>query len=396
MSDTVQSLADRIRRLGRQMPRERLQRPEVKSWIGKSGEKFWKGEWRLYIEGRPNPKHRAQTWPQAKYTKSAAQKALDAIVQEETGGAAKPDGNLTVKQFWEGVFWPSHRRRVAPNTAINYESAWKSHVEPAIGKQELQHVTRSAVAAVLDTVVDAGNGESSVKMALTVMRVLFVTAQEDGYIARNPTAGATMPRCKPSEETRPLTIEECAHLLETMTGRDRLIWHILLMTGARINEVCALRRSDLIPVGLQIDESSFRGRGAQTKTRKIRYAPIPADLRREIEAWDSGHPDLLFPRTEDPDLMLGRKGLHTMLLRSRKVSGIADLTFRQARTTFATHFAGDVRDAQAILGHSSVNMTLGVYRKPQAARMQAAVDELAALLKRKVVQMPAPKKEQAG
>ena len=80
------------------MPRSRYQRPEVYRWIGKSGEKFWKAEWRQYIDGRPKPKHRAMTWPCSEYTKSKAQEECDRMVREETGGTA-PDGSMTVAEF---------------------------------------------------------------------------------------------------------------------------------------------------------------------------------------------------------------------------------------------------------------------------------------------------------
>lgn len=64
---------------------------------------------------------------------------------------------------------------------------------------------------------------------------------------------------------------------------------------------------------------------------------------------------------------------------------IPDLTFRACRTTFATLYEGDPRDAQAILGHSTVDLTMRIYRKPIAARQQASVEELDARLSPKVI-----------
>jgi integrase len=51
------------------------------------------------------------------------------------------------------------------------------------------------------------------------------------------------------------------------------------------------------------------------------------------------------------------------------------------RTTFATLFEGDLRDAQEILGHHSEAFTLRVYRKPIAERQRRAVEDLDARLK---------------
>ena len=67
--------------------------------------------------------------------------------------------------------------------------------------------------------------------------------------------------------------------------------------------------------------------------------------------------------------------------RARTAAQIPDLTFRMCRTTFATLFEGDIRDAQAILGHHSPAFPLPVYRKPISARSQTAVEDLDRRLK---------------
>jgi integrase len=77
-----------------------------------------------------------------------------------------------------------------------------------------------------------------------------------------------------------------------------------------------------------------------------------------------------------------------MLNQARKAANIPDLTFRMCRTTFTTLFEGDPKDAQAILGHSTVDLTMRVYKKPIAARQRASVEEIDARLSGKVVEMP--------
>jgi integrase len=72
-----------------------------------------------------------------------------------------------------------------------------------------------------------------------------------------------------------------------------------------------------------------------------------------------------------------------MLLRARAATGIQDLEFRRWRTTFATLYDADPRDLQAILGHSSFDMTMKRYKKPIAVRQQADVEELEARLSRR-------------
>lgn len=90
---------------GLHMARFKYQRPEVYLWAGKSGTKFWKAEWRIYIEGRP-PKHRAATWPCSQFSKAKAQEEADRLIREETSGPVRPDGSMSVADFWTKVFYP--------------------------------------------------------------------------------------------------------------------------------------------------------------------------------------------------------------------------------------------------------------------------------------------------
>jgi integrase len=60
----------------------------------------------------------------------------------------------------------------------------------------------------------------------------------------------------------------------------------------------------------------------------------------------------------------------------REAAGIKDLTLRQARATFATLIAGDVKDVQELLGHSTAEMTLRHYKKAIPERQVASVEEL--------------------
>ena len=51
---------------------------------------------------------------------------------------------------------------------------------------------------------------------------------------------------------------------------------------------------------------------------------------------------------------------------------IGSITFRMCRTTFATLYNGDLKDAQEILGYHSAEFTLEKYRKPLPERAAAA------------------------
>ena len=85
--------------------------------------------------------------------------------------------------------------------------------------------------------------------------------------------------------------------------------------------------------------------------------------------------------------MLRRNGgaITSMLRRARKAAGIPDLTFGMCRTTFATLYRGDPGNVQDMLGHSTVDLPMRVYRKPVVARQIASVEELDVRLSGRVV-----------
>jgi integrase len=371
------------------MPRRRYQRPKVHLWKGKSGTKFWRVEWRIYIEGRPKPKHRAMTWLCSEFTRTAAQEAADELIRGEREGPARADGSMLVKEFWDKVFYPILARRIALNSKVGYESAWRVYIEPAIGRQELQHVIKHAIETILGKMADADKGESLIKRVLSLIHEMFTEAVENNYIAKNPARNITLPNCRRHRETVSLTEQQVRAIFENTEGRDRLMWRILLLTGCRIGELLALHKTDLIPAGLLIDESTTWGRLGPTKNRKVRTAPLPATLRQELSEWLEGvEGHLMFPSPRGKLLRLCSESMYDMLDRARKTAGIPKLTFRQCRTTFATLYEGDAKDRQAILGHHSEQFTMAVYRKPIAERQQKSVEELESRLAGKVVKMP--------
>jgi integrase len=381
------SLPQMLKAKGRTMSRHRYQRPEVYLWTGKSGDKLWKAEWRQYVEGRPKPKHRSATWPYA-YTKTKAQEACDRLVREETGGTLRPDGSMTVTEFWEQVYFPTVKLRIAENTEAMYRSWWKNFVRTAIGGTELQHVTKAAIDAILNRMATAGKAEGSIARVLSLMHGLFVEAVENGYIIRNPAHRVTVPRAKPAQQTRALSETEAQRLFTLPIDRGTLMFRTMLMTGARIGEVLALTKDDLTPGGLVIDESALRGRASTTKNRKTRCVPLPPLLHGELDRWGASQPGrLLFPNSNGNMDRRASDAMRTILRDVRTAAGIPDLTPRMCRTTFATLFQSDPRDIQDILGHSTVDLTMEVYRRPITSRQVAAVEELEARLRGKVVTM---------
>jgi integrase len=368
------------------MSRAKYQRPEVHLWIGKSKTKYWKAEWHVHIEGRAKPKHRLVTWLCSEYTKGQAQDECDRLVREETRGPARPDGGMTVAEFWERVFYPVRKQRVGHNTRMVYEKNWERYIKPAIGLLELQHVTKVAIEAMLGKMADLGRAINTIKSVLVTTKACMTEAHESDYIVKNPARKATLPRCKPQVETRALTEAEVSGLFASTEGRDRLWWQVLCLTGIRLGELLALDKADITGEGLRISKSSLCGKAGDTKNHKTRIAPLAPGLRRDLEAFAATtEGPLLFPTPNGKMHWRQSEPIVKFVERGRAASGIVDLVPRMCRTSFATLWGGDLTDVQNILGHHDLKLTMDVYRKPITMRQLATVTELEGRLSGKVV-----------
>jgi integrase len=312
-------------------------------------------------------------------TKGKAQEDCDRFMVTVNSGAAFADASMTLAQWWEQIFKPVRVRKWGPNTRIAYDYTWRKHIAPHVGAVRLGDFNKLTVDRLLMKLSDSGLGYVIVERVMVMLHAMFEEALDNDVILKNPTRKVELPRCKPQKETRALSTDEAAKLFESLDGQDYLIFRVLLLCGPRPNEAFALKRDDFMGNVLRIDESLRRCEFGQTKNKKTRYAPVPHSLRAEIESW-------LKDRPASPDTLIfcaprGRMIYHDgygrdIVERARRASGIGDLTFRMCRSTFATHFDGDIRDAQDILGHHSAEFTNKIYRKPVADRAAAAVEEL--------------------
>ncbi len=356
--------------------RAKWQRPRV--FATGTREALWKVEYRVYfigVDGKEYSRHKSKTWSRANFTKAQAQAAADRMMLELQQGGPKADGSMTLRAFYESIYLPIRSRRWTGNTPVAAANTWKNHIAPQLGKLKLEEITKATIQLHLGRLADAGLGESTVGGVLVRLRSILEEAVENDYIPRNVARRIEIPRCKPAEETRSLTEEEVQALWDGTTGREYLMWRVMILTGARIGEVLPLDRTDIRPDGLMIDEAIVNGEVKLPKRGKKRLAALPESLRAELEEWLTTHTArLIFPSERGHVYRRNAKQVEDILHRGRAI--VPGLTFRQCRTTFASLFEGDEADRTSIMGHHSTKFTLETYRKPIMERRQASVEKL--------------------
>ncbi len=174
---------------------------------------------------------------------------------------------------------------LSPKTVRHYESIWRVHIEPAIGRRRIASLGTYDVERYYRTLKAAGLSAATVRQVKAVLhRSCRLARKWSGGTLPNPAADADLPTWGLDErraDVRSPDVEEVQRLLATAAEDDprfACFLRVLAATGMRRGEACALRWSDLDPElgAVRVDESVISARGgAVVKGPKTR-----ASIRR--------------------------------------------------------------------------------------------------------------------
>jgi integrase len=233
----------------------------------------------------------------------------------------------------------------------------------------------------------------------------FVTTytQDQDVLMKNPAAKLKMPPTrKPCQ--RYLTAEEYVKLTANLPeARDRLIVRMFVSLALRPGEMFALRRGDVQPGRLRVDESLNRRIEDGVKDTKTQasdgWVYLPVALEKDLRAWLDSMPgsdaEWLFS-TANGTPMLPNNYLRDVIVPAAIRAGIMPkpakdrkkgapkrdkataVNYQAFRRTAATWLRerGNVKDAQAHLGHASPDITAAVYMQAIPESVKAAVESL--------------------
>jgi integrase len=370
------------------MPRSRHQT----GWIEEAGKrvKNWKGHYFTYEaqpDGTEKRRHRSVILgPKKELKKWEAQAKLQAIIDRETGGSAKPSPAHTLQWFWLHRFRPVKEPSWKPSSAPKQVWFIEAYVVKPFADVPLGDLNRFDLQSHLNEI--AGARSRSVVLGFrTYIKALLDEAVEQDFITKNPARKLEVPRTRKPERPIP-TIEDIAKLVGVLSGRDRLIVRMFVLLALRPGELFALRRNDVQGRSLRIDESISPLAGVvEPKTEASATSVwIPESLATELTFWLDTMPDhrpeaFLFATSRGTPIAPNnfRK---RVLEKAAKAAGITPVDHRALRRSCATYMQkdGSVKDIQAHLRHSRPNVTAEVYMREIPASVRSAVESLDALL----------------
>ena len=290
-------------------------------------------------------------------------------------GAVVDDRSVTFTEWAE--VWLNHKRsNVTYNTFSGYENCVRVHILPAIGDKRLKEIKKYHLQKIIDNLSEKDKIATAIKAKVTLCQ-LISEAVENDYIYKDVSKNLTTPK-KGENKKRALSSDEIKNIQSAdLPLMQRAFVDTLLYTGIRRGEALALTVDDIDinSKKISINKTVIFGKNQSSlqmhpKTvAGYREIPIPQSLCDELSELVGISDRFLFTK-KNGDMMTKtslRRFWEQVCKNIEASTGEKlnkDVTPHLFRHTYATKlfYAGvDVKTAQYLLGHSSVQVTLGIY-----------------------------------
>lgn len=312
------------------------------------------------------------------------------------------DQSLTV-EAWAKKWLELYKQDKAYNTYAMYKNALETHIIPQIGAIRLSALKKHNLQEILNNLVNDGKLRSAEIVRLTLRQIIHQAICQE-YLYKDVSVGLSLPKhIKPQK--RALTDAELELIKSAnLSPKERIFLDILYYTGLRKGEALALTVGDidLVNKTLTVNKNLvFVGNTSQIKPSPKsdagnRTLPLPSPLIKSLAAYIKQLDNMyLFTQLTNSNLMskssfrrfwddlIDKLNIAAGGEACTRKSGIRfiapDITPHLFRHTYATnlYYADiDVKTAQYLLGHSSIQMTMDIYTHLDDSKITAANSKL--------------------
>jgi integrase len=290
-----------------------------------------------------------------------------------------------VRVEWGPVMLPTMKYA----TQKSYAYFLRVHLIPALGELPLRGVGREPIQAMLNAKLASGLAWETVHHLQCALSKILGTAVEWGYIEANPVRMTRLPRRRRMHSKVVLGAAELRLLVARLPEPSRSLVLLLMLTGLRIGELLALRwrNVDLAAGLVRVEETVYDGHFDEPKSRhSMRLIPLgPLAVAVLSEKRRPGMVDsssLVFSShkggTLDRRTLLSRQ-----LKPAAKAAGLGNVTWhllRHSNATLHDSLGTPLGTVQALLGHSSSEITRQVYLHSLPEDRRLAAEKLEAHL----------------
>ena len=314
-------------------------------------------------------------------TSKAEQRAL---ADEQAAEAAKI---LTLKQYGERVFMPAKAVTMSENGRASYQGNLDRTIYPALGAFKLPDITSAQISALLLEIQASGKAHTTVIKAYTILHSLFKMAYLGDMIPKNPMDKVERPKPRKDEirvaEPQAYTAAEIKQLFDVLDAEPlkwRALVHLLIDTGIRRGECCALRwenidfSSGAVAINGNLCYTPANGVYLDTPKnghrRTVYVGTDTLSLLRQLRTEQAAKAFSAYVFTQEcsPEPMHPQSPTRYLKKLSTRC-GLADLHPHKLRHTFASVAitnGADVASVSEALGHADKSTTLRMYTHASA------------------------------
>ena len=321
-------------------------------------------------------------------TRREADQILSNRLHAINSGDFRPQSNCTLSEFVQRNWMPEVLPTLKYSSKKHYEYIVNVHLIPAFGDMQLRLISRELVQSFLSAKLRSGLSWKTVKHIRTTFGTVLAAAEMQGLIPSNPARQTKLPRRGPVAEKTPIAPEKIRQLLEALPEPSRSLAWLLALTGLRIGELLALRWRDIdLALGcLRVRQTVYEGRFDDPKTRRSkRTVPLGAKGVEILSVFkpQCSDPEALVFATRRGTPFSRRNLLNRQLAPTCEKLGIEGVTWhwlRHANATLLDAVGTPLGTVQALLGHSSAEVTREIYLHSVPADARSAVEKVEELL----------------
>jgi integrase len=317
-----------------------------------------------------------------------ARQMLSGLLRKVNSDDYRPQAVLTFRSFVEDRWKPEVFPTLKFSTKKYYGNMIDAHLNPAFGETHLRQITRDAVQSFLQAKTRSGLSWKTISLIRTAFGTIIEAAVMQDFLTDNPVRKTRLPRRGPVEEKAPIETERVKELIEKLAEPSRSIVSLLAMTGLRIGELLALRWQDVelqngfLSVRQTVYEGHFDEPKSKRSKRRIPLGPICVETFAALKPTEAAPSALVFSARNGSPLC--RRNLLNRQLKpvakKLKLTGVNWHWFRHAHATLLDSTGAPVGTTQALLGHSSSEITRGTYIHSVPADARRAVEDVERLL----------------
>ena len=269
--------------------------------------------------------------------------------------------------------------RVKESTLANYRNKFEKHILPEFGDIPCADLTAGRINAFINKKLADGLSASYVRDIFTVFKTMLKYAQEE-FGFRLSLKNVVLPKAERKQVEKICDTEQKKLVSYLKANMSLTTFGILLslFMGLRIGELCGLKWEDvdfqnkILHIRRTVQRISSANGNRKTKivisapksATSFRDIAIPDALMKYFEMFRSEADYFFLSGTDKP------VEPRTMQYRYKKILQSAEVeshNYHKLRHTFATNSAEkgfNVKALSAVLGHSSVTLTLNRYIHP--------------------------------